>query len=126
MQMSVDALRERYIPALQELLPATRGATVESFLATREHAATFRAAPGTATLRPGPRTSVPGLVLAGSWTDTGWPATLEGAVLSGHAAARAALSALELASAAPSDPGAGTTEHPVAGESAGTARGVGA
>ena len=40
-------------------------------------------------MRPGPSTSVPGLVLAGAWTDTGWPATLEGAVLSGHAAAAA-------------------------------------
>jgi squalene-associated FAD-dependent desaturase len=95
MQMGVDALRERYIPALQELLPAARGATVERFLATREHAATFRAAPGTAALRPGPRTTVPGLVLAGSWTNTGWPATLEGAVISGHAAAAEALAALE-------------------------------
>jgi uncharacterized protein with NAD-binding domain and iron-sulfur cluster len=61
------------------------------FLATREHAATFRAAPGTAALRPGPTTAIPGLVLAGAWTATGWPATLEGAVLSGHAAARSAL-----------------------------------
>jgi squalene-associated FAD-dependent desaturase len=100
MQMSVDALRERYVPALAELLPAARGATVERFLATREHAATFRAGPGTAALRPGPRTSVPGLVLAGSWTSTGWPATLEGAVISGHAAAAEALAALELGAVA--------------------------
>jgi uncharacterized protein with NAD-binding domain and iron-sulfur cluster len=34
---------------------------------------------------------VPGLVLAGAWTDTGWPATMEGAVRSGQAAARHAL-----------------------------------
>jgi hydroxysqualene dehydroxylase len=87
MGMSVDRLRERYLPALEELLPRARQANVELFVATREHAATFRAAPGTAALRPGPVTSVPGLVLAGAWTDTGWPATLEGAVLSGHAAA---------------------------------------
>jgi hypothetical protein len=46
---------------------------------------------------------VPGLVLAGSWTDTGWPATLEGAVMSGHAAAAEALAALELAPPAPGD-----------------------
>ena len=97
MQMSVEALRERYLPELERLLPGARGAHVERFLATREHAATFRAAPGSAALRPGPRTAVPGLVLAGSWTDTGWPATLEGAVISGHAAAAEALGALELA-----------------------------
>ncbi|HYM56092.1 MAG TPA: hydroxysqualene dehydroxylase HpnE [Solirubrobacteraceae bacterium] len=94
MTMSVDALRERYLPALKELLPRARAAKVESFLVTREHAATFRAVPGVAALRPGPRTSLPGLMLAGAWTDTGWPATLEGAVLSGHAAARQALGAL--------------------------------
>src|SRR4029077_6997331 len=93
MQMSVDALRERYLPALEALLPRARGAKVERFLATREHAATFRAAPGVAALRPGPRTPVAVRVLAGSWTGTGWPATLEGAVLSGHAAAGVALAA---------------------------------
>jgi squalene-associated FAD-dependent desaturase len=95
MQMSVDALREQYLPAIEQLLPEARGAKLESFLATREHTATFRAVPGTAALRPGPDTSVAGLVLAGSWTATGWPATLESAVLSGHAAARSVRSALE-------------------------------
>ena len=94
MGMSVDALRERYLPALAELLPRARRAKVELFLATREHAATFRAAPGSGALRPGPVTAVPGLVLAGSWTATGWPATLEGAVLSGHAAASSVLAGL--------------------------------
>ncbi|HSZ13593.1 MAG TPA: hydroxysqualene dehydroxylase HpnE [Solirubrobacteraceae bacterium] len=87
MQMSVDALRERYLPALRELFPRARQTKVEAFMATREHAATFRAVPGVARLRPGPVTGVPGLVLAGTWTATGWPATLESAVLSGHSAA---------------------------------------
>ena len=96
MAMSVDQLREQYLPALRELLPRARGANIELFVATREHAATFRAAPGTAALRPGARTAVPGLALAGSWTDTGWPATLEGAVLSGHAAAECVLDGLGL------------------------------
>ncbi len=85
--MSVEALRERYLPALAELFPRARAARVERFLATREHAATLRAEPGVGALRPGPSTAVPGLALAGAWTDTGWPATLESAVLSGHAAA---------------------------------------
>ena len=58
---------------------------------TREHAATFRAVPGVEALRPPAATSVPGLALAGAWTATGWPATLEGAVISGHAAARVVL-----------------------------------
>jgi squalene-associated FAD-dependent desaturase len=106
MQMSVPALRESYLPALRELLPRAREARVERFLVTREHAATFLAAPGTAALRPGTRTALPGLVLAGAWTRTGWPATLEGAVLSGHAAAAAALEQLQLAPApaSPTEP----------------------
>ena len=93
-QLSSDELRARYLPALAELLPAAREARVETFFVTREHAATFRAAPGARSLRPGPRTKLSGLVLAGSWTDTGWPATMEGAVRSGHAAAQAALAAV--------------------------------
>jgi squalene-associated FAD-dependent desaturase len=96
MAMSVEALSEEYVPAIEQLLPRARGARVESFLVTREHAATFRAVPGSAALRPGPRTPLPGLLLAGAWTATGWPATLEGAVLSGHAAAEAALETVGL------------------------------
>ncbi|HWW32190.1 MAG TPA: hydroxysqualene dehydroxylase HpnE [Steroidobacteraceae bacterium] len=95
MGMSVDALREVYLPALERLFPRARQANVECFVATREHAATFRAAPGVEALRPGAETAIPGLVLAGAWTGTGWPATLEGAVLSGHAAAQAALRSLD-------------------------------
>jgi squalene-associated FAD-dependent desaturase len=91
---SSTELRERYERALRELLPGTGDAAVETFFVTREHAATFRAAPGARALRPGPRTALPGLVVAGSWTDTGWPATMEGAVRSGHAASHEALTAL--------------------------------
>jgi squalene-associated FAD-dependent desaturase len=93
LDMSVDDLRARFLPALAELLPPAREARVELFFVTREHAATFRAAPGARALRPGSRTAIPGLVLAGAWTDTGWPATMEGAVRSGQAAAREALAA---------------------------------
>ena len=80
---SVAALRERFLPALERLLPAARGAEVLDFAVTHEPRATFRAAPGTRRLRPGPVTGVRGLYLAGAWTDTGWPATMEGAVRSG-------------------------------------------
>jgi uncharacterized protein with NAD-binding domain and iron-sulfur cluster len=89
--MSVAALREEFLAALGELLPAARDAPVESFSATKEHAATFRAVPGTAALRPPPETPLRGLALAGAWTATGWPATLEGAARSGKAAAAAVL-----------------------------------
>jgi hydroxysqualene dehydroxylase len=84
-------LRARYLPALAELLPAARSATVQRFFVTREHSATFRASPNARSLRPRARTELPGLVLAGAWTDTGWPATMEGAVRSGHTAAGEAI-----------------------------------
>ncbi|MDT0381587.1 hydroxysqualene dehydroxylase HpnE [Streptomyces sp. DSM 42041] len=86
-------LRARYLPALERLLPAAHGARVRDFFVTRERTATFAPAPGTARLRPGSRTRLPGVQLAGAWTDTGWPATMESAVRSGLAAARAALDA---------------------------------
>ncbi|TMK39406.1 MAG: FAD-dependent oxidoreductase [Actinobacteria bacterium] len=92
--MSAPALRSRYLVALAELFPAARHARVERFLVTREHAATFRAAPGVGALRPPAATGLPGLAVAGSFTDTGWPATMEGAVRSGHAAAREVLAHL--------------------------------
>ncbi len=94
LEMTVDELRGRFLKALSELLPGAQEARVEAFFVTREHAATFRAAPGARGLRPGPQTQIPGLVLAGTWTDTGWPATMEGAVRSGRAAAREALTIL--------------------------------
>ncbi len=87
----VATLRDRYLPALARLLPAARDAEVLDFAVTREPRATFRAAPGSRRLRPGARTGLPGVYLAGAWTDTGWPATMEGAVRSGLTAARAAL-----------------------------------
>ena len=76
-------LREEFVPALAELFPAAADATVTEFFVTRERRATFRGLPGTARLRPKAATALPGLVLAGSWTDTGWPDTMEGAVRSG-------------------------------------------
>ncbi|NMP21073.1 hydroxysqualene dehydroxylase HpnE [Sulfobacillus harzensis] len=50
--------------------------------------ATFRSRPGIEAHRPEPRTAINGVYLAGDWTRTGWPATLESAVLSGQAAAQ--------------------------------------
>jgi squalene-associated FAD-dependent desaturase len=84
----VDELRAQFLPALEQLFPEARSARVERFFVTREQRATFRQGPGTAVLRPGPVTLIPGLYLAGAWTDTGWPATMEGAVQSGLAASR--------------------------------------
>jgi hydroxysqualene dehydroxylase len=85
------ALRARFLPELARLLPAIHDAQVRDFFVTRERQATFRPAPGTAALRPPAVTAAPGLFLAGAWTATGWPATMEGAVRSGAAAATALL-----------------------------------
>ena len=90
----VAALRERFLPALAELFPAAATAAVKDFFVTRERRATFRQAPGCGALRPGAATSLPGLVLAGAWTDTGWPDTMEGAVRSGRTAAQELIHAL--------------------------------
>ncbi|MCY3637368.1 MAG: hydroxysqualene dehydroxylase HpnE [bacterium] len=82
---------ERYRAALAELLPRSAAAEVIDAVVTREHRATFAGHPGTRRLRPGPATAIDGLFLAGAWTDTGWPATMEGAVRSGKLAAGLAL-----------------------------------
>jgi squalene-associated FAD-dependent desaturase len=75
--------------ALRRFFPAMAGACVERTLVMREPQATFAGGPEAELLRPGPVTPVPGLFLAGDWTSTGLPATIEGAVRSGLAAARA-------------------------------------
>ena len=67
-------------------LPALASARLERGAATRNPEATYAAPPGVP--RPGPRTSARNLTVAGSWTDTGWPDTMESAVRSGRAAAR--------------------------------------
>jgi hydroxysqualene dehydroxylase len=79
--------------ALDELkgaMPAVRSATLRRAVVVRERRATFSVAPGQPA-RPPTRTDVPGLFLAGDWIDTGLPATIESAVVSGHAAAAAVL-----------------------------------
>lgn len=84
----VAQIREVFLPALAEALPRARKAEVAEFFVTRERHATFRQAPGSGALRPPAATGVPGLFLAGAWTATGWPDTMEGAVRSGLTAAR--------------------------------------
>jgi squalene-associated FAD-dependent desaturase len=74
--------------ALRRFFPAMAGASVLRSLVLREPQATFSGGPEAESLRPGPVTPIPGLYLAGDWTDTGLPATIEGAVRSGLRAAR--------------------------------------
>jgi len=79
-------LRAELLPELERLLPAAADAEVDDLFTTRERRAFIRQVPGSARLRarqPGIR----GLALAGAWTDTGWPDSMEGAVRSGLGAA---------------------------------------
>jgi squalene-associated FAD-dependent desaturase len=99
--LPVATLRDRLLPDLVALLPAAAAAEVLDFFVTREREATFRPAPGSAALRAVATTRAPGLYVAGAWTDTGWPATMEGAVRSGDAAAAALLEASESGLAQP-------------------------
>jgi squalene-associated FAD-dependent desaturase len=85
-----EKIRATFIPALERLFPAARQARITDFFVTRERRATFRQTPGSGALRPAAATMLPGLILAGAWTDTGWPDTMEGAVRSGLNAARLA------------------------------------
>ena len=78
------ALRE-----LAEFFPIVREAKLEKAHVVKEIRATFSAAPGLESKRPLSRTAVPNLFLAGDWTRSGWPATMEGAVRSGYLAAEA-------------------------------------
>jgi squalene-associated FAD-dependent desaturase len=89
--LAQDELLATIRPELERLLPVARAASVLDATVTKEPRATFAGVPGTAPLRPGPAAAVAGVYLAGAWTDTGWPATMEGAVRSGVAAAAAAL-----------------------------------
>jgi len=75
---------------LTAALPEAGRATILGAVAVREKRATFSLAPGQPA-RPGPTTPVTGLLLAGDWTETGLPATIEGAVASGHRAAEHAV-----------------------------------
>ena len=84
-------LIEHMTAEVAKLFPKARGQQPRDAMVTREVSATFRGVPGTASLRPPAETNHAGLFIAGAWTDTGWPATMEGAVRSGIAAADLAL-----------------------------------
>ena len=75
--------------SLRRFFPAIAGARVLRSHVLREPGATFAGTPANEALRPGERSPVAGLWLAGDWTDTGLPATIEGAVRSGRRAAAA-------------------------------------
>jgi squalene-associated FAD-dependent desaturase len=86
---------ERQVTAeLKRLLPPARAARLLRARVITEHAATFSAVPGVDRWRPPQATPIANLFLAGDWTATGWPATMEGAVRSGYLAAESLLKQL--------------------------------
>ena len=88
---SNDEIIGRALGELRAAIPAARSATLRKASAVRERRATFSLSP-TSPPRPPTKTAIEGLLLAGDWIDTGLPATIESAVVSGHEAARLALS----------------------------------
>lgn len=72
---------------LERVIPDLKGVKLIHSLVLKEKRATFSPTPESLALRPNPLTEIKNLVLAGDWVDTGLPATIEGAVLSGHKAA---------------------------------------
>jgi uncharacterized protein with NAD-binding domain and iron-sulfur cluster len=82
-----DALVEMALSELHEMIPASREATLIQSAIVKEREATMAHSVESDHLRPSSRTALRNLVLAGDWTDTGLPATIESAVLSGHTAA---------------------------------------
>jgi uncharacterized protein with NAD-binding domain and iron-sulfur cluster len=89
------AIRDAVLADLAEIWPEVGAAQLLRWWVVVEHGATFAVRPGVERLRPPQRTSIDGLFLAGDWTNTGWPATMEGAVRSGYLAAQGILNVLD-------------------------------
>ena len=85
--MERESIRDLCWAELLSVLPSARGATLLDWEVIKERSATFRGRPGLSRHRFGPTSPLDGLLVAGDWTDTGLPATMEGACASGHAAA---------------------------------------
>jgi hydroxysqualene dehydroxylase len=90
---SNDAIVRLAVDEVSDALPEIRDHRIVRANVVRERRATFSLAPGQPA-RPGTRTPVAGLFLAGDWIDTGLPGTIESAVRSGHSAAEAVLHGL--------------------------------
>jgi squalene-associated FAD-dependent desaturase len=87
--MSRNDVIELAVRELGEFFPRVREAKLEKAHVVKEVRATFSPQPGVESLRPQNATKLSNLFLAGDWTRSGWPATMEGAVRSGYLAAEA-------------------------------------
>ena len=88
-QTSREEIIALALKELEEFFPRVAGAKLEHAHVVKEVRATFSAAPNLEAHRPLSGTAIPNLFLAGDWTRSGWPATMEGAVRSGYLAAEA-------------------------------------
>ena len=95
LQFDRPAIRDAVLADLAKIWPVVREARLLRWWVVTEHGATFAVRPGVDRLRPPQRTPVDGFFLAGDWTNTGWPATMEGAVRSGYLAAQGILKDLD-------------------------------
>lgn len=86
-----DEIESRVTAEVERLFPLAKRESRKRVKVITEHAATFSAVPGVDRWRPGQDTPIANLFLAGDWTATGWPATMEGAVRSGYLVAEALL-----------------------------------
>jgi squalene-associated FAD-dependent desaturase len=86
-----EEVQRRILEELARLFPAAATAKVLRVRVVTEHSATFSAVPGVDKWRPAQASPIANLFVAGDWTATGWPATMEGAVRSGYLAAEALL-----------------------------------
>jgi squalene-associated FAD-dependent desaturase len=86
-----EEVQRRMVEEIARLFPAAVPQALRRSRVVTEHAATFSAVPGVDQWRPGQTSPIDNLFLAGDWTQTGWPATMEGAVRSGYLAAEALL-----------------------------------
>jgi squalene-associated FAD-dependent desaturase len=86
-----DEIQRRIVGELRSLFPEAASATLLRGRVITEHAATFSAVPGVDRWRPDQVSPIDNLFVAGDWTATGWPATMEGAVRSGYLVAEAIL-----------------------------------
>jgi zeta-carotene desaturase len=90
-EKSKSEITELALSELREFFPAARDAQLLKSTVIKEVNATYSPRPGIDAYRPKSETVWPRVFLAGDWTDTGWPATMEGAVRSGYLAAEAVL-----------------------------------
>jgi zeta-carotene desaturase len=88
-QMPREEVISLSLKELQEFFPKVAEAKLERAHVVKEVRATFSATPNLEQKRPPQATPIPNLFLAGDWTQSGWPSTMEGAVRSGYLAAEA-------------------------------------